>query len=364
LGCFSREEIIYMKKPQEYKQLMNRTMFLLCCQAWDIGERLGLLKASHGVIFFDPLFYHEKGKGISVFYNFTDPKQDLVKLISHFNSNKNEIYSLKKEFDLNCNKIRKIIKKESPGDLNVLFGLISKVFPFVTISKVLGDDARCNVSGVSKDLVGEFIKTRKESDDVLYDSEERMLELARQIVPKDHHEWLEFMTLEEINSREFSKEELKKRREKYIYHKGELYTDISLKDYADKNNYILIEESCAQNIIDKGDDICGTIAYKGKARGMVKIVLDRADVEKLCDGDILVTPMTTPNLISAMKKAVAFVTDEGGITCHAAIVARELKKPCIIGTKIATKVLKDGDLVEVDAENGVVKILKKKSNNE
>ncbi|NTU99308.1 hypothetical protein HGA64_04895, partial [Candidatus Falkowbacteria bacterium] len=60
----------------------------------------------------------------------------------------------------------------------------------------------------------------------------------------------------------------------------------------------------------------------------------------------------------AMKKAAAFVTDEGGVTCHAAILARELKKPCIIGTKIATSVLQDGDLVEVDADNGVVRILK------
>jgi pyruvate,water dikinase len=59
-----------------------------------------------------------------------------------------------------------------------------------------------------------------------------------------------------------------------------------------------------------------------------------------------------------MQKAAAFVTDEGGITCHAAIVARELKKPCIIATKIATKVLKDGDLVEVDANNSIIRILK------
>ena len=66
----------------------------------------------------------------------------------------------------------------------------------------------------------------------------------------------------------------------------------------------------------------------------------------------------SPTILSAMQKASAFITDEGGVTCHAAIVARELKKPCIIGTKIATKVLKDGDLVEVDTEKGVVKILK------
>lgn len=69
--------------------------------------------------------------------------------------------------------------------------------------------------------------------------------------------------------------------------------------------------------------------------------------------------MTTPNMISIMKKAAAFVTDEGGVTCHAAIIAREINKPCIIGTKIATKVLKDGDIVVVDASNGIIKIINK-----
>jgi len=69
--------------------------------------------------------------------------------------------------------------------------------------------------------------------------------------------------------------------------------------------------------------------------------------------------MTRPDMAPILKKAAAFVTNEGGITCHAAIVSRELNKPCIIGTKIATKVLKDGDTVEVNANNGVVKIIKK-----
>jgi pyruvate,water dikinase len=66
--------------------------------------------------------------------------------------------------------------------------------------------------------------------------------------------------------------------------------------------------------------------------------------------------MTRPEYLPAMKKAAAFVTDEGGITCHAAIVAREMGKPCIIGTKVATKVLKNGDLVEVKGNHGVVLI--------
>ena len=65
--------------------------------------------------------------------------------------------------------------------------------------------------------------------------------------------------------------------------------------------------------------------------------------------------MTFPHFIPAMEKAAAFVTDEGGILCHAAIVSREMKKPCIIATKNATKTLKDGEMVEVDAEKGTVK---------
>ena len=76
-------------------------------------------------------------------------------------------------------------------------------------------------------------------------------------------------------------------------------------------------------------------------------------------GDILVAPMTSPDFITAMRKASAVVTNEGGMTCHAAIVSRELKIPCIVATRIATKVLKDGDIIEVDATKGIVRKIKK-----
>lgn len=69
--------------------------------------------------------------------------------------------------------------------------------------------------------------------------------------------------------------------------------------------------------------------------------------------------MTTPDFVPAMQRAAAIVTDEGGILCHAAIIAREMRKPCVIGTKIATRVFKDGDLIEVDADKGIVRKLTK-----
>ncbi len=113
--------------------------------------------------------------------------------------------------------------------------------------------------------------------------------------------------------------------------------------------------------ITENKEIKGVIANKGIVKGFVKIVLDNTELKKVNEGDILVSSMTTPDFVPAMEKASAFITDEGGILCHAAIVSREMKKPCIIGTGNATSILKDGDLVEVDAEKGVVKILNKKT---
>lgn len=117
-------------------------------------------------------------------------------------------------------------------------------------------------------------------------------------------------------------------------------------------------EISENKIINTTNVIKGTIASRGYAKGIVRVIHNESEIEKVLEGDMLVTYMTKPSFLPAMKKASAFITDEGGITCHAAIVSRELKKPCIIGTKIATKVLKDGDLIEVNANEGIIKILK------
>jgi len=101
----------------------------------------------------------------------------------------------------------------------------------------------------------------------------------------------------------------------------------------------------------------GQTACQGYAKGIARIVLDEDDFHKLKDGEILVTGMTRPEFVPLMKIAAGIVTNEGGITCHAAIVSRELGKPCIIGTQKATQLIKDGDLVEVRANHGTVRIL-------
>ncbi|PJA47283.1 hypothetical protein CO172_02315 [Candidatus Uhrbacteria bacterium CG_4_9_14_3_um_filter_36_7] len=110
-----------------------------------------------------------------------------------------------------------------------------------------------------------------------------------------------------------------------------------------------------ENKEDDAQDLRGLVACLGRARGTARIVKSVEEISKVQDGDILVAVMTRPDYVVAMKKAAAIVTDEGGITSHAAIVSRELGVPCIIATKKATKIFKDGDFLEVNAHHNWVR---------
>ncbi len=98
----------------------------------------------------------------------------------------------------------------------------------------------------------------------------------------------------------------------------------------------------------------GQGAAPGTATGKVVIIRDVKDTGSVKEGDILVTRMTNPDMVPAMRKVAAIVTDEGGMTCHAAIVSRELGTPAVVGTKTGTQQLKNGQLVTVDGEMGIV----------
>jgi len=98
----------------------------------------------------------------------------------------------------------------------------------------------------------------------------------------------------------------------------------------------------------------GETASSGVYAGPVKIVRNPSELNKVQKGDVLVTAMTTPDMVPAMQRAGAIVTNEGGMTCHAAIVSREMGTPCIVGTQHATDLLKDGEVITVHATRGIV----------
>jgi len=164
---------------------------------------------------------------------------------------------------------------------------------------------------------------------------------------------------------------------------GSLTLNTNFKERKDKNVLVLITSQngyqvfCGQSAdkkynseiiekINKVKEFKGMVVNnKGIVRGKVFLFKWNSKdfnkrIYKFPKDYILVVGQTRPLLMPAIRKAKMIITDEGGLLCHAAIVSRELDIPCIVGTKIATKVLKDGDLVEVDAEKGIVKILKRK----
>lgn len=169
---------------------------------------------------------------------------------------------------------------------------------------------------------------------------------------------IEVLRTSEIQSGNLPKRsELERRMKGFVLVQDALFVGAELPEI-EKRYSIAFETIQADASIS---DFRGSVAHKGVVRGNVKILFSSKENGKVEDGDILVAPMTMPDFLPAMRKAAAFITDEGGIACHAAIMARELRKPCIIGTKIATTVLKDGDMVEVDANGGIVHIVERRT---
>jgi len=110
---------------------------------------------------------------------------------------------------------------------------------------------------------------------------------------------------------------------------------------------------------DNASALTGKVAQRGRVIGKVKIVWDERDVKKVNKDDIIVAPMTTPDMMVGILKCRGIITDEGGIASHAAQISREFKIPCIMGTGNATKLLQDGDKIEIiaDGASGSVKVL-------
>lgn len=101
-------------------------------------------------------------------------------------------------------------------------------------------------------------------------------------------------------------------------------------------------------------EIKGISASPGIVEGVACVALTPHEAQNIQAGQILVAPQTTPDFVPFMRKAGAIVTDEGGLTCHAAIISRELGKPCVVGTKVATQIIRNGERILVNADIGLI----------
>ncbi|MEK6889606.1 MAG: PEP-utilizing enzyme [Nanoarchaeota archaeon] len=206
-----------------------------------------------------------------------------------------------------------------------------------------------------KEEIDLMIKLRAKIDVTGDEASQIIMKSLNKIYPKLGNLIL-YISIEDLEKDKFNLKILEERSKGELFMiDGKLVSKDYLKNIKKKEDFDFEEVKIDNNI----NEIKGQIAHKGFVKGKVKLILRRDEINSIEEGEILVSTMTIPDFLPAMKKAAAFVTDEGGITCHAAIIAREIGKPCIIGTKIATKVLRNGDLIEVDADKGIVRIIKR-----
>lgn len=247
-----------------------------------------------------------------------------------------------------------------------LMKLSREMYPWYTVSYLLPQDEWAGqlikkYPKESRNILDRLIDARKKSEGTI----EELIEYWRAVAGvllserKLQTKYVSFVTFDEIKKMlddknyTLDREVLETRSKGYIFLGDTVYTDVNIKTFFEKQGFYFMTHS--DEVM--GQEIKGVVSSVGPSsiKGTVSIILKNDEIPNFKDGNILVTVMTNPFFVSIMKKAKAIITDEGGVTCHAAIVARELKVPCVIGTKIATRLFKDGDRVEVDATSGIIR---------
>ncbi len=223
------------------------------------------------------------------------------------------------------------------------------------------EDIKKKKGARAKRIINDYYQDRVSSEGAFELMDATIREYIEQLFKKHHIPtryshligFTEFMDLMELGIKP-PLSVLQARSKGYVTIKGKIYTGKDFAELLKKHGYIYSRKDVNKNI--KAFE--GLAAYSsGIVRGRVSLVFNIQDMKKFIKGKIMVSPETSPVFLPAMKKAKAIITDEGGITSHASIASREFKIPCIVGTKIATKALKNDQQIEIDTKNGIIKII-------
>lgn len=326
---------------------VKRDLSLFSVEAWQRGYQYYLKKS---VGFRYPIIFYYDGAKVNFYHtldDFTYFKEQVTKKVI---ANDQLFKQLNQQFQKD---VRLLIEKRdylTLQDLPKISRLIGKIMSFYMFV----------VSDKFVEARPEAWESRRLSEGILYTMDELIEKLVKVMLEEKKYDpkLAHFLLSEEIENICVGKKvdvySIQKRSNRYIINRSKVIVDYDFISFCKKHSWDNPED---QNVSNSQKELKGQVANSGMARGKVVIVHSRNDLEKVKRGTILVSTMTNINYLIAAKKAAAIVTDEGGVTCHAAILSREINKPCVVGTKTATHILKNGDLVEVDALQGTIKII-------
>ncbi|OGH90073.1 MAG: hypothetical protein A2537_02400 [Candidatus Magasanikbacteria bacterium RIFOXYD2_FULL_36_9] len=269
---------------------------------------------------------------------------------------------IKKSFEKTDNLLKKLINFEQEVEkLKLLwskpyFETKAELLVFINrVETLMAEDIIILYLG-SDDRVEKSIKEKAEklrSVDTFFASNDLLIRKSLAHLFPEYFPYTTYIRQTEFNGG-VTISQLKERYNKFIIDSNGHFDSTTFVDFKNKNrDYIFKDEIL--NSSDKNILVSGQVGNSGFVFGKVFILKRIDQIKDVPVGVIIVSPMTTPALVSGLKHALAIVTDEGGMLCHAAVISRELNIPSVIGTKNATKIFKNGDKVEVDANKGIVK---------
>jgi phosphohistidine swiveling domain-containing protein len=265
------------------------------------------------------------------------------------------IEKIKSNVTLNLTKILVQLKKKTfinKDELLFFLEMFQQAYPWFLAMWEIGESDPEKIGNLN---VSSILKLKEQNNTLCDDMDNLIRESLKKIYPKIA-DFSDVLSIKEIQKDTLPDlKDLKQRAKGFIFTDGILYKPEEIEFVEKKYNLKLEHPKISENLTS----FTGRSASNGIAKGIVRKVFALKHLQDFKPGEILVSPMTMPDFVLAMKKAAAIITDEGGITCHAAIISRELNIPCIVGTQIATEVLQNGDFVEVNANTGSVTILKR-----
>lgn len=330
-----------------YRKVISREKTIIETEIYYQGEYEGIKSLTKNLYYFKPLFIYDKEKEITnVYYNDTALEEDPKTIYYYMQKDIKKTKELYNKALSSCKYLNMIVdNEESDFNYKEFIKNMLIIYPFTSLGNLAGYFE--NISSELKELLIDF---RNNYDYILYKANEYLHNKAKKILPKEYQEHIKFLFIEEVFQNKMpSLDLIQKRKNGYIFFDNNLELVDNIPLWLERKNIVIKSQQ-------DGKIIKGSVAYSGKITGKVCQIYTKEDFKKFEKGDILVTTMTTPKFTPILKLAGAIVTDEGGITCHAAIIARELKIPCIIGCKNATEILKNDMIVEVNANEGVINI--------
>lgn len=341
-----------MKK--EYQKLFSRDFSLPSVEAWVRGESTNAKEWTEKKQPFLPYIVTERSDDTVHFYYDLEGVawvQNLLVKLAREDSN--FIPKIEKTVLEKLSFIRPTYEKEKAINLKELKRFLQELeagYPwFEAMWWFFQMDDESKIAGLNLEKLG---KIRSLTDKLCNSSDTVIRKSLSKIFPKLGSLSSVLQTKEIITENIPQIPVLEERDRGYFFVVNQLFTGLTR-----SNIEKLLRINFKREAIKKIRQLTGYIAYRGVVRGFVKKVMGHKQINELKEGEILISPMTIPDFLPAIKKAAAIVTDEGGMLSHAAIVAREFGKPTVVGTAIATKRLKNGDIVEVNATEGKVSLI-------